>query len=95
MMFKTPFLFMTTLIMTVMMFFLPAQKAHKEQELERTADDLKSFNKRFRFKRDRSAMPTRFQPFSATADTLRRTSTPSGLAIVAGIAFVIFKGPSL
>jgi hypothetical protein len=91
--FTTSFLVLTAIIFGAGLFILRATRSHKVEEAELTADELKTFNERFRFK-SRVEMPTRYQAIAATADRLRRTSILGCLAVIAGIAYVIIAGPS-
>ena len=92
-MFTTSFLLLSVIIVVVALLILRAQRSHKTQQSNLTADELKSFNEQFRFK-SRVGMPTRYDAIAATSDRLRRTSILGCLAVIAGIAQVIIVGPS-
>lgn len=95
MFFAPTFLVLAAVTLIALFLILRSQKAHKEQEMELSAEELKVFNERFRFNGNRAEMPTRFQAISVTSDNLRRTSLVGTLAVLACIVFVIFKGPNL
>jgi hypothetical protein len=95
MIFKPALLLLAAIVLLVFVLFWRAHNKHKLQEMDLTADELKTFNERYRFKRNRADMPTRFLPISATSDRLRWISTMGSLGLIAGIAYVIFRGPNL
>jgi hypothetical protein len=88
------FLPLLSVTLIAFVFGQRAWNAHKAQEMSLSADELKTFNERFRFKRNRADMPRKFQPICDTSDRLRRISLLGCLAVVAGIAFAIIKGPT-
>ncbi len=92
-MFTTSFLILAAIILIAAFLILRAQRLHQSQEATHTADEVKTFNDTFRFKR-RVDMPPKFTALAATSDRLRRTSTLGMLAVIAGIAYVIIAGPT-
>jgi hypothetical protein len=92
-MFTTSILVVAGISLLSAFLILRAQSAHKDQEADLTADELKTFNERYRFK-SRTDMPARYDAIRVTSDRLRRTSTIGMLAVIASIAYVIIAGPS-
>jgi hypothetical protein len=92
-MFTTSFLILAAIILVSGFSIWRAQKAHQVMEATLTADEVKTFNDTYRFKR-RVDMPPTFTALAATSDRLRRTSTLGMLAVIAGIAYVIIAGPT-
>jgi hypothetical protein len=92
-MFTASFVLLAAVALASALFIFNARKKHLAQEARLTADELKTFNERFRFK-NREGMPTTFMAIAATSDRFRRTSIIGILAIVASLAYVIIAGPS-
>jgi hypothetical protein len=95
MIFKPALVLLAAIVLPLFAVFWRAQNQHKLQEMELSADELKSFNERYRFQRNRADMPERFVPIAATSDRMWWVSVLGSLALIAGIAYVIFKGPNL
>ncbi len=74
---------------------MKAQAEMTRAQMDLTADELKTFNERFRFAKSRADMPPGFTHIAQVSDRLRRRALSTTIAVIAGIAAIIFVGPGL
>ena len=89
------FLLLATIVAVTFVFVSRHERAMKQAEKKLTAQELKDFNDNFKFSKDRTAMPTRFDAIATAFDMRRRGSLYGVIAIIACLLLVIFRGPQL
>ena len=90
--FSFPFVILFLVVPVAFIVSEHSRRRVKQAEISLTADELKTFNDRYRQAHQRDGMPSRFAAIVDATDRARRAALASAFAVLLAICFVIFMG---